>query len=98
MSKFKAVPGVLGCTLTHLYVVVARDRKGEPRGFEKVSDGRFYGTFEDAQTAHAALPASLRPSFMVTRVLAQMEGSYSVSGFEQWLREQDLETSRKTEA
>lgn len=77
-AKARKVPGIHNTVLTELYVVVARDQKGEPRGFEKVSNGRFFTTYSDAVEYHNNMPKSVRASFMVTQVLAQMLGSYSV--------------------
>lgn len=56
---------------TLLYAVVMRNpRNGKPRGFEKVADNRFHHTPGDAAEQLAAMPATIRPAYMVAPFLA----------------------------
>jgi hypothetical protein len=38
-----------------VWVIVAKDSSGKPRGFEKVSEERFYLSEDEARTAHKAM-------------------------------------------
>ncbi len=58
--------------LTELWVVVSRGKDGKPRGFEKVSHGRFHLTEIAAHSQLAHMPGGIRRYFMVARVFAEM--------------------------
>jgi hypothetical protein len=48
-----------------VYVVVAKDRRGFKRGFEKVSGERFFIDYRDALNALRALPVCLHDNYMI---------------------------------
>lgn len=54
---------------TQVWVVVALDREHRPRGVEKVCDGKFYMTNEDAHQARQALPLDVRRSFGIAEAI-----------------------------
>lgn len=48
-----------------VWVIVAKDRQGQPRGFEKVLNERFYLLKEEADHDLRAVADDLRPFFVV---------------------------------
>lgn len=48
-----------------VWVIVAKDRQGKPRGFEKTLNERFYLIEDEARRDFGAMDATLKPFFTV---------------------------------
>lgn len=63
---------------TVVYVVVAKDREGKPRGFEK-SSGRLLMTREDAERELKLCPAWLHDVLMVQECIIMSREEYDAT-------------------
>lgn len=59
---------------TRIFVVV-QTKNGAPRGFEKVSNGRFFMIEEEAHSHLGSMPPSIAASYKVAAVLADFEAA-----------------------